>query len=59
MSPFFWNVRFDARAAEIAASVEESKRGNLPVSPFPFHETAHAVSFIFLAAHCTDLTMFW
>ena len=52
-------MRFDARAAEIAASVEESKRGNLPVSPFPFHETAHAVSFIFLAAHCTDLTMFW
>jgi hypothetical protein len=37
-------VRFDARAAEITANVEEFGRGNLPVSPFPFDEAAHAAS---------------
>jgi hypothetical protein len=36
-APFFWKVRFDLRAAEIAANVEEIMRGNLPVCPFPFH----------------------
>ena len=43
-APFFWSVRFDARAAEIAANVEEFERGNLPVSPSPFREAAHAAS---------------
>jgi hypothetical protein len=39
-APFFWKVRFDARAAGIAACVEENQWGNLPVSPFPFHKAA-------------------
>ena len=39
-TPFFWIVHFDDRAAAIAAVVEECRRGNLPVSPFPFPRAA-------------------
>jgi hypothetical protein len=34
-APFF-RLRIDLRAAEIAAQVDEARRGNLPVSPGPF-----------------------
>jgi hypothetical protein len=40
--PFFFCVRSDACAADIATSVGEQARGNLPVSPIPFHAPAHA-----------------
>ena len=39
-APFFSRVRFDVRAAAIAADIEECCRGNLPVSPFPFPKAA-------------------
>jgi hypothetical protein len=39
-TPFFWKVRFDERAAAIAAGVEECSRGNLPVFPFPISMAA-------------------
>ena len=35
-APFF-QVRLGARRARVTAPAEERKRGNLPVSPFPFH----------------------
>jgi hypothetical protein len=34
----FSKARLDARRARVTAPVEEHKRGNLPVSPFPFHK---------------------
>ena len=36
-SPLLLCARLVARGAEIAALHEDSNRGNLPVSPFPFH----------------------
>ena len=35
-TPFF-QVRLDARRAHVTAPAEDCTRGNLPVSPFPFH----------------------
>ena len=44
-APFF-RGRSDVRAAEIAAFVGEHAGGNLPVSPFPFHVSAHAATLV-------------
>ena len=45
-APFF-KGRLDTRAAEIAARVEERKRGNLPVSPKPLPRVgAHAPTLV-------------
>jgi len=35
-APFF-QVRLGARRAHVTAPAEDHIRGNLPVSPFPFH----------------------
>jgi hypothetical protein len=35
-APFF-KERLAARRAHVTAPAEDSDRGNLPVSPFPFH----------------------